>query len=56
MNQQEFYSREDVKVLVDIQKSNPYGSDAHKSAFLMIRSKMTEIIGFQRAKKIMGDY
>ena len=32
MTQQEFYNLPDVKAQIEIQKMNPYGSDAHKAA------------------------
>lgn len=33
MNQQEFYNLDEVKVQLEIQGSNPYGSANHRTAF-----------------------
>lgn len=36
MNQQEFYKLPEVREQIEIQKSNPYGSKEHKSAYFRI--------------------
>ena len=36
MNQSEFWSMDHVKAAQDVQKNNPYGSTAHRNAYLVI--------------------
>jgi hypothetical protein len=48
----EFFNRPDVKAQQEIQKRNPYGSEAHRKAFAEIK-RMADEIG---AGEFVGNY
>lgn len=48
----DFFGRAEVKAQIEIQKSNPYGSQAHRAAF----NEMVRLASEIGAAKYFGDY
>lgn len=56
MTQAEFWNLQFIKDRQDIQKRNPYGSEAHRKADEEMKAKCAEIMGQDFANEYWGEY
>lgn len=56
MNQNEFWNLSYIKERQEIQKRNPYGSEAHKRADFEMKEKLAELTSIEFAENYWGDY
>ncbi len=56
ITQKEFWNLPFVKECQDIQKTNPYGSKAHRQADLDMKAKLAEFMGNDFAENYFGQY
>ena len=56
MTQHEFWSLDYITTRQEIQKRNPYGSEAHRKADEEMKAKCSELMGEAFANKYWGEY